>query len=411
MKLEDVNLFAPEIQENWYPAYDVLREEAPAYNIPNTNIFVITRYDDARDVLRQPGLFSNEHEKYGDHRLFQYDEALKIYEEKGWPRFHYLSVDPPLHAKYRSLVDPFFRGEGLKKIAPFITETCTRLLDEIAPRGAAEFVQDYAVPLPVTVITKMIGFPLEDMPQLKVWSEAWAAPFAVGLSREQELDVAEKGVEFQHYIKGHIDKARAAPRDDILSWLTQANFDDERPLTDHEIMHIVDHLYIGGNETTTFALASGVWLMLREPEIYAALLAHPEKIETFVEEALRVESPTQGLYRIVTADTQVGGVSIPKGATVHIRYGAANRDPRRFGCPHQVDLSRENAKQHMAFSQGPHTCPGAGLSRLEQTISHTLMLERLSNLRLAPGKNDFTHAPGFVLRALNALHIEFDAQP
>ncbi|MEM7569226.1 MAG: cytochrome P450, partial [Pseudomonadota bacterium] len=169
-------------------------------------------------------------------------------------------------------------------------------------------------------------------------------------------------------------------------------------------------LYIGGNETTTFALSSGLWLMLREPSLYQRLLDAPDQIPAFVEEVLRLESPTQGLYRVTTRAVEMHGVDIPKGALVHMRYGAANRDPDEYSCPHAPDLGRKNLKRHMAFSQGPHTCPGADLSRLEQRICFTKLLEQLENLQLAPGKNDFQHLPGFVLRALKALHITYGAK-
>jgi cytochrome P450 len=408
MKASDVNLFDPAVQEDWYPAYDALQREAPVYQIPGTDIYVLTRYEDIRAALKDTQTFSNEHHKFTDNLLFKHPEAVKIYEEKGWPRFHYLSIDPPEQLKYRALIDPFFRGSGVRSIAPFVEQTCTQLIDQFADKGRVELVSAFAVPLPVTVITKMIGFPLADMPQLKIWSQAWARPFAAGLSLEDELDVAEKGVEFQHYIKSQIDEKRARPQEDILSALTRAELEDGTPLSDHEIMHIVDHLYIGGNETTTFALASGMWLLLSQEGLYEQLRGDPSHLTTFVEEVLRVESPTQGLYRVVTRDTQIGDVLLAKGATVHLRYGAANRDAAQFECPHQVDLERSNAKQHMAFSQGPHTCPGAGLSRLELGIAFDMLLSRLPNLKLADN-NCFEHLPGFVLRALKDLHLEFDA--
>lgn len=408
MTVSDINLFDPATQEDWYPAYDRLREEAPVYQIPGSDVYVLTRYADVRAALKDTALFSNEHEKYTDNLLFKHREAVKVYEAKGWPRFHYLSIDPPEQLKYRALIDPFFRRPGVTTVAPFVEQTCSALIDAFAKQGSVELVSAFAVPLPVTVITKMIGFPLSDMPKLKIWSEAWARPFAEGLSLADELDVAEKGVEFQHYIKGYIDKKRHDPQDDVLSALAHAKLPDGAALSDHEIMHIVDHLYIGGNETTTFALTSGLWLLLSQPGLYDTLRANRAHMDTFIEEILRVESPTQGLYRVVTRDTQMSGVDLAKGAVVHLRYGAANRDARQFECPHSVDLERKNAKQHMAFSQGPHTCPGAGLSRLEMGIAFNMLLDRLPNLRLAE-ENDFIHLPGFVLRALKALHLEFDA--
>jgi cytochrome P450 len=150
-----------------------------------------------------------------------------------------------------------------------------------------------------------------------------------------------------------------------------------------------------------------MWLMLREPAIYERLRSDPAKIRVFVEEGLRLESPTQGLYRTVTRDTEIRGVALPKGSTVHMRFAAANRDETVFNDPDRLDLDRPNAIRHMAFSQAEHHCPGAGLSRLEQNIAFAALIEQLPKLRLTPGKNSFQHLPGFVLRALRSLHLSF----
>lgn len=409
MRVENVNLFDPAIQEDWYPAYDTLREGAPVYRVPGTSMYVLTRYADIHHVVRRSDLFSNEHVKHGGEPLLLHATARDHYAAHGWERVHPISSDPPVHKHYRALVDPFFQGKGLARVRGFVETTTHRLIDGFAGAGEVEFVAAFAMPLPVTVITWLIGFPLADMPKLKDWSWWWALPFARGLSETQELTVARKGVEFQHYIKAALDDRRRAPRDDILTHLTQASYNGERPLTDAEMIGIVDHLYIGGNETTTFSLTSAMWLMLREPEVYARLLADrsAETMRTFVEEVLRLESPTQGLYRVAVTDTEIGGVAIPKGAMLHLRFAAANRDAAEFPEPARLDLGRTNAARHMAFSQAEHHCPGAPLSRLEMNVALPILLERLPGLRLTPGANDFRHAPGFVLRALTELHLSF----
>ena len=371
----EIDLFGPEANKTWYETYGRLRASAPVYKVDDLNMFVLTRYDDIAMVVRDSETFSNERESHGGEPLLLYPQARAIYEERA---------------------------------RPLITRIVHDLIDCFPTDGEVEFVGAFAEPLPMTVITALIGLPLEDMPQLKAWSTAWAAPFARGLSLEQEVWVAEEGVAFQNYLKSHIDERRRAPGDDIISHLVQARLDGERPLTDGEIISIVDHLYIGGNETTTFALTSGLWLMLREPEIHARLRADPKKIRTFVEENLRLESPTQGLYRTVTRDTEIRGGLLPKGATGHLRFAAANRDEAVFKHPDRLDLDRPNAIRQMAFSQAEHHCPGAGLSRLEQNIAFAALIERLPNLRLTPGANSFEHVPGFVLRALKSLRLSFD---
>jgi cytochrome P450 len=311
-----------------------------------------------------------------------------------------------------------------------VEDTVDELIDAFVASGATEFVGSFALPLPVRMITRILGFPDADIPRLKAWSTAWVLPFSGPLTDEQEVWVAENVVEFQHYINDQIQLRRAAiadgaPDNDVLTALVSASFDDParsasadggdplRPLTDHEIITIVDHLYIGGNETTTFALTSALWILLRgdeygSPGLYERVRDDRSLLVPFIEEALRLESPTQGLYRRVAVDTELGGVAVPAGSVVHIRYAAANRDERRFPEPDNVVLDRQNGRRHLAFSLGEHHCPGEGLSRFEQRIALDRLLDRLPDLRLA-STNTFTHAPGFVLRALDELHLEWTA--
>jgi len=406
--LTEPDLFSPEAHKAWYQTYRELQELAPVYKVPDLNMYVLTRYEDIAAVVRDSDTFSNEREKYDGEPLLLHAEARSIYTERGWPKLFPLAVDPPDHKKFRALVDHFFLGEALERARPLVEKVVGDLIDSFEAAGEVDFIGAFAEPLPTTVITALLGLPLEDMPQLKAWSTAWAAPFARGLTKEQEIWVAEEGVAFQAYLKSHIDDRRRAPKDDIISHLASARLDGGRLLEDAEIISMLDHLYIGGNETTTFSLTSGMWLMLREPQIYDRLRAEPNKIRVFVEEVLRLESPTQGLYRTVTRDTEIRGCPVPKGATLHLRFAAANRDETVFKDAERLNLDRTNAIRHMAFSQGEHHCPGAGLSRLEQNIAFPALIQRLPNLRLTPGKNTFEHIPGFVLRALGSLSLSFD---
>ena len=157
------------------------------------------------------------------------------------------------------------------------------ILDVIAADGAAEIVHAFALPLPVRVITRILGFPDSDVPKLKDWSAAWVLPFAGDLTEAQEVWVAEQVVQFQHYIAEHIAQKRSNPGDDVLTALTQASFAGKRRLTDHEIITMADHLFIGGNETTTFAITSALWIMLREPGLYELLRDRRELVDVFVE--------------------------------------------------------------------------------------------------------------------------------
>lgn len=405
MNTDDIDLFDPATQQDWFPVYRHLREQAPVYRIPGSNTFVISRYADVMHVLRRQDVFPS-----GTGVTTRDSPAQRVYNERGWDRLAPLSTNPPDHRRYRALVDPYFDRDGSERYRTEIQRVIDDLLDSMTAArpngGRGNYMAEFALPLPVRMITSILGFPDSDIDQLKAWSAAWVLPFAGGLSDEQHIWVAEQVVEFQAYIHEHLHERRARPTDDVLSALVVARYGDERPLTDHEIISIVDHLYIGGNETTTFALTSALWLLLREPGLYERVRDDRSLVGAFIEEALRLESPTQGLYRRVARTTELAGVELPEGATVHIRYASANRDPEMFPDPDRVDLDRPNGRRHMAFSLGEHHCPGEGLSRLEQRMVLDAVLDRLPDLRLAD-TNDFAHAPGFVLRALDRLDIEW----
>jgi len=409
--VDDIDFMDPAVQEDWFPHYRRLREEAPVWRVPSTGEYFLSRYADVIYVLRHPELFPHTSTSSA-FRLLESETAMRYYEEHGWRRKQTLGIDPPVHREYRVLVDPWFNAAGAEQQRAVIERLATSLMDEWIDDGEVEIVRQLAMPLPVMVITTVLGFPLSDIEQLKRWSEAWVMPFSRGLTPDQEMYVAEQGVEFQQYIYAHLQEKRRNPGDDVLSHLAGVTFHDleqdvDRPLTDHEIVNLIDHLYIGGNETTTFAITSGLWLLINHPDVERRLRADPALIPTFVDEVLRLESPTQGLWRGVARDVEIGGVTIPKGSTVHIRYGAANRDPERFAEPDALDLERRNAGRHVAFGAGEHRCPGEGLSKLEQRIAVELFLQRMSNLRFTPDRNDFCHLRGYWLRALEELHVSF----
>lgn len=396
-----IDLYDPAVQEDCFSAYRRLRDESPVYRVPGTSMYVITRYDDVLHVLRHQEIFPT------GGAVTRNRAALEIYSTKGWERMTPLSTNPPDHRRYRSLIDHFFDANGSALWESRIQNVIDELIDDFSGQRA-EIVTDFALPLPLRIITDILGFCAEDIPQLKQWSSAWVLPFSGPLDDDQEVWVAENVVAFQQYINEVIEDKRESAGDDVISQLIQARFAGERPLSNHEIISIVDHLFIGGNETTTFAITSALWIMLREPGLYDHLREDRSTIDVFIEECLRLESPTQGLYRLVAQDTMIGDTPVPAGSVVHIRYGSANRDERMFPDPDVVDLHRANVRRHMAFSLGEHHCPGSSLSRLEQRLALNSLLDRLPNLRLAADSNDFSHQPGFVLRALKELHIEWD---
>ena len=410
----EIDLMDPVVQENWFQAYDILREESPVYFMPQLGMYVLTGYDEIEYVLRRPTLFSGGPDIQDVEPLIKYPESRALYAEKGWPRFTPLSENLPKHRHYRALVDPKLTAAKVRRREPFVREVINQLIDTWIGAGEIEFMKAFAEPLPMIVIAELLGFPRMDLPQLKVWSAAWVLPFSRGLTLEQEVDAVKKHIELQHYIHETMQYKRKHPADDILSHLVHAEMEDAdtgrlRKLTDSEVIGLTDHLLIGGNETTAFAIANGLWLMFRHPKVETELRAEPARIKNFVEETLRIESPTQGLFRYVSEDTEVGGVPLPKGAILSVRYGAGNHDPARFPDPNSPDLARKNAGRHLAFGIGERVCPGATLSRLEQRWAWEILLQRISRFHPVPEKDNYEHIKGMWMRALGQIHMRFDA--
>jgi cytochrome P450 len=265
------------------------------------------------------------------------------------------------------------------------------------------------VPLPIYVIADQLGVPRSELPLLKKWSDASASRVGQLADEERQLQDANDIVEFQHYFADMLDRLRDNPQDNIISDLANAKIDEGRLLTKAEALGMLQQILVAGNETSTNAISGGVVLLIQNPQQQQRLRESPEHVLTAVEEILRLESPTTGMWRRVTCDTEMGGVEIPEGSMVMVRYEAANRDECVFSDPEKMDVLRSNAKDHLAFGQGIHFCLGAQLARTELEIALSALLKRTDNWALAEGKNTLLHHPNMLLRGLKELHITFTA--
>lgn len=405
LRLEDIDLFDPAIQESPYAAYALLRDEAPVWCMPQTGWYLVTRYADIADVVRRPDPYSMRVGRRLSNPYQTDPEVHRIFREEGWPNPGSLSTDPPVHARYRSLVDVSFSAKRVRAMQPGIEKLIHALVDSFEAEGEIDFIRRFTYPLPMMVITERLGLPMADLPRLKAWSESWVLPFAMNLERAQRIAVARSNVALQHYLVEKLEEKRRSPGEDILSNLVQARFEGSRPLETPELLSLAEQILVGGNETTTNSIASGMMLLIQNPGLEETLRADPALIPSFVEEVLRLESPTQGLFRITTRDTELSGVAIPADSLVHLRFAAANRDPRHFPEPDRLDVHRANATTQLAFSQGAHVCLGAPLARQEMRLAFRILLERLEGFRFAKGATDLRHVPGFTLRALEKLHV------
>ncbi len=402
------DLMDPAVQQCPYAAYHWLLAHAPVYHDPRTGMVFVTGYDLMREVLRDPVTYSNALDWKALRPGGVPDASRQLIAEKGFTEHPTLSqMDDPLHAAKRGLVDKLFVASRIKGMGGEIEAICHRLIDAFIKTGECDFIRDFAVPLPCIVIASQIGVPEEDIGLFRHWTDAIMARIGNMLDDAQYLDATHVMVEAQHYMKAIIDRRRAAPKDDMISDLILTPLPEGRLLDDSEIIAILSELLVGGNETTTSAIGSAMKMLLDNPDLVARIRSDPALMKNFVEEALRLETPIQGLYRVTTRDVELGGVMLPKGTALNIRWAAANRDACTFADPDTIDMNRRNAGAHMTFGMGIHHCLGAPLARLEMTAAFTALLNRLDNLAYAPDFAGPRYVPSLLQRSLVELPITF----
>jgi cytochrome P450 len=413
-----INLFDAELQQCPYPAYKTLRDEAPAYRQPGTDIYIVTRYEDVRRVLMDPETFpSGSAGTAYRMKTGNIERQMRVAErfaEKGWvPGPTLASRDDPNHKQMRAMFNEAFKPSRIALIDPLVEQLAYELIDGFLGDGHCDWVSQFAVPLPLFIIGDQMGMPREDMWQIKRWTDAFFHRISMMLPEEREMEMVDREIEAQHYFQPIFERLRQHPDDSLISALVNTVIEGwGRPLSNEELhAEMMADTFVGGSETTTNALAAGMRLLIENKDVWRQLKSDPDRyMKTFVEEVLRLESPVQSLMRFCAKDTEIGGVPVPDGALINVRYAAANRDERAFECPEEIDLERPKAGSHMAFGSGVHHCLGAPLARRELSWGFTAVVDRFEDMHFAPGKNDFAIHPHFLLRSLKALHIEFEAK-
>ena len=396
-----------------YDYYKAMRSEDPVHFDEQAGTYIVSRYEDIKQALAQPLVFSSGLGFKTQKRQEFSEEIDEFYSSKGIPKFEIIvNSDPPYHTRIRSLMEKAFTAHRVATMEEYITEIANTLIDGFIDAGKIDFVLRFAVPLPIYVIADQLGIPRSDFQDFKRWSDASVAPLGRQLDRERALWCAEQTVEMWHYINDRIAERRAAPFDDMIHDLVHARIDDpENPvLTPMELFEVVRSLIVAGNETTTTAIGNGMLVLLKNPGLVEKLLANIDDDRMFsrlTEEILRVEAPVQGLPRMTTEDTELAGCKIPKGSLVYLGYASGNRDAAKFDDPDSLNLERKNAGHHLAFGGGIHRCVGAMLSRMEIKVAMRLLIKRTDNLKLTVPESELVYTPSMVIRPLVSLPISF----
>lgn len=410
----DHTMLDPAIQDDPWDFYQELHERCPVFPMPEIGAVMVTRYDDVRFVLTNPELFSSSGRGGGTKKGLQVENARRYQEilrERGWGHVETLQrTDPPIHTDYRRLVAKAFLPRRINAMADHIDDVTRELIDGLMERGECEFNLDFAMPLPGIIIAEELGLDSSEIHRFNRWAGAMLALAMRPLTDAEVLESVEIELEAQHHLAAVFEARRTEPTDDLISTLVHAHEDEDgvEPLTVAELQNLMHQLVTGGFETTTSALNHGMWLLTRYPDVQERIRRDLSLIPRFIEEVLRFESPVQGLARRATRDVEVGGVVIPEGAMVMIRYAAANRDASVFERADEFDIDRPRNPQHLAFGVGPHFCVGAALARQELVSGFTQWLQRTSSIELARPLVEPVHEPSFILFPMKELPLRFD---
>ena len=405
-----------EIQQCPFGHYATLRADGGVFYDNKSEMYFASRHDVVNRILRDTETFSSEGSNAKSTGSPEVMAQVAEIMAQGWPTAGtMLTIDPPHQTRYRKLVSRIFSARRIAGLEDTIREIAVDLIEQFPDEGPVDFHDDFASRLPVAVIHRTLNMAPHTFDKIKYWT--WASSLTLGAapSDEDRLEGARRRIEAQQYWHEEYLDRLENPGDDILSSLVHADFadpdlpeDETRKLDFPEVYGIVRQLMVAGNDSTTKFLDETMRLLIENPRWWAEMENDPAgTINGLVEEGLRVGSPNQGLFRTVTRDVELDGVTVPAGSTVWVMFASANRDEDVFADPEVFDASRDNLKEHVAFGKGHHFCIGAPLSRLEGKVAFE---ELVKSLKLPTFREDntFEYEPSFILRGLDHLNLNVE---
>lgn len=410
-----------------YAYFDYLRDQAPIYREPHHGVYMVTGYDEAIEIYNDPDRFSSCMSTTGPfagnpipvkgRENDDISELIEEYRDQTVFSDQITTMDPPKHSDHRSLLMSLITPKRLKENEDFMWQLADQQIDTFIARGECEWMDDFAQPFAVLVVSDLLGVPAEDritFRQQLIRNEQEQGGAVVGGTTDRETH--HSPLEWLYgAFSAYIEDRRQNPKADVLTGLANARFLDKSVPTPLDVARVAANLFTAGQETTVRLLSYAFQVVGERPDLQKRLREDRSLIPNFVEECLRIEGPVKGDFRLAKKPSSVGGVHIPAGAFLFIANSAANRDPRVFSSPGEFQINRDNARLNVSFGRGRHACPGAPLARAEAVVSLNRMFDRTTDIRIdervhgPAGARKYGYLPTFILRGLTHLNLEFDA--
>jgi cytochrome P450 len=421
-ELDSVDFFTDQsLVADPYPYFDHLRSKCPVLNLPHYGVVAVTGHDEAVTVYKDAETFSSVIAVGGPFPALPFEpdgddigDQIAAHRDQMPMSEHMVTMDPPEHARARSLLNRLLTPSRLKENEDFMWRLADSQLDEFLADGECEFLSAYANPFSLLVITDLLGVPEEDR---ETFREVLGAPRPganVGALDHEPL--SHNPLEWlDDKFCNYLAERRREPRGDVLTGLANAKYPDGSTPEIPDVAKSATFLFAAGQHTTTKLLGSTLRVLAERPDVVSQLRADRKLIPNFIEEMLRMESPVKSAFRLTRKTTTLGDVQIPAGTTVMLCPGGVNRDPRRFDNPHELQVDRPNVREHLAFSRGAHSCPGGPLARIEGRVSVERILDRMAEIGINEDKHGpadarrFSYEPTYILRGLTEIHLKFTA--
>ncbi|WTW93908.1 cytochrome P450 [Streptomycetaceae bacterium NBC_01309] len=394
------DFFASSVLDDPYPLYERLRDQGPVHLLPALGLHLVVRHAQVLEALDDPATYSSNLVGL----LYAGEDGVALLDTGGPDSGTDVlaTADPPAHTAHRRIVQGTFSRRAVGDLRTEIEGIVAPRVRALVAAGGGDWMASVATPLPVLMIGRILGMPDDDAERLTAWSDAGVELLSGLADGDRMGELAAEIFGFMAYLREHLERARREPTGSLTDQVAQAWADGV--LSGDEATSMLLQLVTAGSESTTSLIGSATRLLAEDPELQERIRADDALVDTLVEEAVRLESPFRGHFRVTTRDAELGGVHLPEGSRLMLLWGAANRDASAFPAPGDLDLARPAARSHSSFGRGIHFCIGAHLARLEATVAVRALLAATDRIALASDAEP-AYVPSMFVRRLAVLPL------